>query len=569
METVDNIFSDITHSQNIPATSSESVQIADEFLPPPSCNIAQAARDDLDLLLRPRRKSGVGHKLFTGNDQLQLHMEQMKIFLHFYVHPFEEKVLTWTLASVRVAQAFQKGTYHARKLRKWTRAFIKDRHDLPYSYVPTWSISLLDHGDLREKLLDHLRTVGKYVCSLDVVEWTALPETQATYGLQGPISLSTAQVWMKKLDYRWRKSPNGQYIDGHEREDVTTYRQQVYLPKLTSFEPYTRKYDQHDEKIIDTNETSMHHQHIVCWYYDQSTFYANDCREVGWVHSSEKATPKAKGEGSSLMVADFVSADYGWLCSPDGIESARLYFRAGKNRDGYLTCQSILEQATKAMDILTKHYPQDQHYLVVDNASHQLARPPDALSARYMTKFPTQPGHIPFGVDTEVVGENGKRIFDRDGQVMKRRVQMIGGLLPDGSHQSFYFPPDHPNAEAFKGMVIILEERGFEQARQLRAECEGFKCPQWNPNAPCCCRRLLYNQPDFSSIEPALVSHCRQWGVGVIYLPKFHPELNCIEQCWGAAKRVYRQYPPSSNERVLEQNVRAALDTVSVQSIRR
>lgn len=187
------------------------------------------------------------------------------------------------------------------------------------------------------------------------------------------------------------------------------------------------------------------------------------------------------------MVADFVSADYGWLCSPDGTESARLYFRAGKNRDGYLTRQSILDQATKAMDILIKYYSQDQHYLIVDNAPHQLARSPDALSARKMTKYPTQPGHIPFGVDHEVIGDDGKQVFGTDGQVVKRRVQMSGGLLPDGSSQSFYFPSNHPNAGAFKGMAIILEERGFKQAHQLHAECEGFKCPQWNPNAPCCC----------------------------------------------------------------------------------
>ena len=40
------------------------------------------------------------------------------------------------------------------------------------------------------------------------------------------------------------------------------------------------------------------------------------------MHKSETAVPQAKGEGASLMVADFVSADYGWLWSPDGKEMA-------------------------------------------------------------------------------------------------------------------------------------------------------------------------------------------------------------------------------------------------------
>ena len=49
------------------------------------------------------------------------------------------------------------------------------------------------------------------------------------------------------------------------------------------------------------------------------------------------------------MIADFVSADYGWLRGGDG-SSACLVFRAGKERDGYLTNDDILEQAVKAMD---------------------------------------------------------------------------------------------------------------------------------------------------------------------------------------------------------------------------
>lgn len=60
----------------------------------------------------------------------------------------------------------------------------------------------------------------------------------------------------------------------------------------------------------------------VLWYYGELTFYAHDHQKKHWVHKSETATPYAKGECHSLIVADFVSADYGWLKSPDGTESA-------------------------------------------------------------------------------------------------------------------------------------------------------------------------------------------------------------------------------------------------------
>lgn len=343
---------------------------------------------------------------------------------------------------------------------------------------------------------------------------------------------------------------------------------------LASIDPYTRKWDRDGNESTSSSDQVDSDAHClgpraVYWYYDQSTFYANDRRNTRWVHKSEKAQPKAKGEGASLMIADFVSPDYGWLQSPDGTESARVYFHAGKNRDGYFTTQNILDQASVAMDILEKHYPHDKHYLIYDNAPHQVARPPVALSARHMTKFPTQVGHVPFGVDVEVIGSDGQKVFGRNGQVLRRRVQMVGGKLPSGAPQSFYYPPGHPNAGAFKGMVAILEERGFSGVHQLRAECEGFKCPNWTPDSPCCCRRLLFNQPDFCAVEPALVGHCKRRGVSVIYLPKFHCELNCIEQCWGAAKRVYREYPPSTHERTLAHNVQTTLATVSVKMIRR
>jgi hypothetical protein len=74
----------------------------------------------------------------------------------------------------------------------------------------------------------------------------------------------------------------------------------------------------------------------------------------------------AKGEGASQMVADFVSADYGWSKSPDGQQHAHVLFKAGKAHEGYFTNEDILNHTSAAMDILKTHYPDESHVLIFD-----------------------------------------------------------------------------------------------------------------------------------------------------------------------------------------------------------
>jgi hypothetical protein len=81
---------------------------------------------------------------------------------------------------------------------------------------------------------------------------------------------------------------------------------------------------------------------VVVWHYDESIFYSNDCQKVKWVHSSENAVPYMKGEGASLITANFMSAKYGWLCSLDERVRAQVLFKPGKNRDGYFNCDDIV-----------------------------------------------------------------------------------------------------------------------------------------------------------------------------------------------------------------------------------
>ncbi|KAF9001365.1 hypothetical protein BDQ17DRAFT_1244618 [Cyathus striatus] len=168
-----------------------------------------------------------------------------------------------------------------------------------------------------------------------------------------------------------------------------------------------------------------------------------------------------------------------------------------------------------------------------------------------------------WGVDITDVDENGNPRYKHDGTKLKKTIRMRDGILPDGTPQSLYFPDSHQNAGLFKGMAVILEERGYTQCSDFR---DG--CAQAN-QADCCCRRMLYNEPDFVNVKSRLEEECQARGFLVLFLPKFHCKLNFIEQCWGYSKRIYQKAPPSSKADDLQANVEHALEAVPLHTMRR
>jgi len=73
---------------------------------------------------------------------------------------------------------------------------------------------------------------------------------------------------------------------------------------------------------------------------------------------------------------------------------------------------------------------------------------------------------------------------------------------------------------------------------------------------------MLYNEPDFIKVESLLETACKAHGFGVLFIPKFHCELNFIEQCWGYSKRLYQQCPVTSKEADLK-----SLDAIQIEAM--
>jgi hypothetical protein len=146
---------------------------------------------------------------------------------------------------------------------------------------------------------------------------------------------------------------------------------------------------------------------------------------------------------------------------------------------------------------------------------------------------------------------------------------MRDGKLPNGDTQSFYFPDDHPTMPSwFKGMEVIIRERGLWPAQgELRAQCPDFHCPPGRTD--CCCRRLLFSQPDFVSQKSQLQELVESRGHLCDFYPKYHCELNFIEQYWGAAKLRFRVAGHAATIHEMEKIVIACLDDIPLLQIRR
>ena len=129
----------------------------------------------------------------------------------------------WVGSSELAAQSAGKGPWLARKLCEWTHALIHDETDIPIHSYGKFNSSILKDKDLAEEIHLHLQSLVPYIKATDIIQYLNTPEVKQRLNLKKPILECTAQRWMHCMEYRWKKTPKGQYADGHEQEDVVAY----------------------------------------------------------------------------------------------------------------------------------------------------------------------------------------------------------------------------------------------------------------------------------------------------------------------------------------------------------
>ncbi|KAF7310123.1 hypothetical protein MIND_00385700 [Mycena indigotica] len=305
------------------------------------------------------------------------------------------------------------------------------------------------------------------------------PEVRSRHEIDREISVRTARRYLATLGYWFTFAKKGQYVDGHERTDVVQYRNEVYLPRLFELQQWVHPFDSETGELIDT--VLARGCRVIIWYHDESIFYAHDRRRKTWYHKDVNVVPYRKGKGVSYMVADYFSADFGWLHPPTGAH-AREAICTGKNRDGYFTTAKVLAQAEKAMAIVKAAWPEYNHVFVYDNATTHRKQADGALSAQAMPKS-TSGSRSSKNPDANFLVEinqcvDGHLVYDMKGCLVKDKIKMTAAYHgPNRMPQDLYWPDNHSNNKfhgKFKGMQQILIERGLTQFADLPAECHNF-----------------------------------------------------------------------------------------------
>ncbi|KAJ7308753.1 hypothetical protein DFH08DRAFT_719618, partial [Mycena albidolilacea] len=289
----------------------------------PGITAAKDALTDIQLVLRgPSRGVSGGYIPPDLSPWVRVRMEGIRSHLSQYTNPNSLTYGKWGLSARQAAIAIGRDVYCARTFATLSREYIACRKVLPINPYGHWSQSMLTDEDLATDVRNHLQELGKFITAEKLVQYLAREDVTKKHGLEKTISISTARRYLNELGYRWVTIfKKGQYCDSHEREDVVYYREEVYLPTLKGFQDRSCIFEA-DGSVI-TPSLPPGARRTVIWYHDESIFYAHDRRRKAWYHKDADAIPYKKGDGVSYMVANYFSADFGWLRTSDGKPSAR------------------------------------------------------------------------------------------------------------------------------------------------------------------------------------------------------------------------------------------------------
>ena len=170
------------------------------------------------------------------------------------------------------------------------------------------------------------------------------------------VSVNTARRWLHHLGFHQCDYQKGVYFDGHERDDVVTYRQE-FLDRLASLDKTTITPTRPMPVVAEGERRYLRIAH-------ESTFYANADQTLFW-NDGHSQVLRQKSLGSSIMVSDFIVEDHGYL--KDDKEAACVYLETQK--EGYFNNEMFIAQVKSAIKIFEKNFPGTNGCLIMHHAT--------------------------------------------------------------------------------------------------------------------------------------------------------------------------------------------------------
>ena len=97
----------------------------------------------------------------------------------------------------------------------------------------------------------------------------------------------------------------GAYVDGHERDDVVTYRRKFLDEMKSLWETHLPPPPPSDERAATPPPNAATLKRLVLIYHNESIFNTNEGQMWGWA-TGEKPIIQSKTKGAGIMVSDFI-----------------------------------------------------------------------------------------------------------------------------------------------------------------------------------------------------------------------------------------------------------------------
>ena len=195
------------------------------------------------------------------------------------------------------------------------------------------------------------------------------------------ISTPTTACWLRKLGFKYKKYFKDIYNDGHEREDVKNYHDNIFLPEMESFKYAFLVCDENLQEIPNPGQLSGDTQPVVLVTQDECTFNSNNSKHNIWVHPQYKHLPK-KGHGQGLHVSEFLTS-IGRLSNGAGCMLLKCDGQVWWNSDRQL--EDLVEKAIPAFEA---QFPGCKALFAFHNAPNHLKFADDALRVCKMNLEP-------------------------------------------------------------------------------------------------------------------------------------------------------------------------------------